>query len=300
MKILFRSEIPWDYHYYRSHSKAYFDYIIHSEWKHVVKVEENGGYGYIHHYFWWFFSIAFFEKCDIQPTKELLIQYGMKRGIVFWSGWKMSSPTLAWESKDIFQKWWIRLGYYFSHLYHHSTRSAFSLLNTREYWKKWSSKARWHRNKIFRELEEWKIIINTDASLEDFLEVYKKTKIHHKWKAYNIWRQKFLSKNYSANIRIYTASVDWVILAGAIFLDDHPTSTYLIAFQDDAGKSYHLGLALIDRWFFESQKVGYKYLDLDHMRDSLDPLSYEGYTKFKSEIADYELRWREVWVKIMI
>ncbi len=297
MKKLLRSEIPEWYHYYRSHSKAFFDYILYSEWGNVRKVEENGEYAYIHHYFWWFISIWFFEKCDIRPTKELLLQYGMKRGIVFWSGWKMISPTLAWESKDIFQKWWIRLGYFFSHLYHHSTRSAFSMLDTPEYYKKWSSKARWHRNKIQKECETWKISIDTNTNLEDFLAVYKKTKIHHKWKAYNIWRQKYLSKNHSANIRIYTASVDGVILAWAIFLDDHPTSTYLIAFQDDAGKPYHLGLTIIDRWFLESQKLGYQYLDFDHMRSIFDPFSYEGYTKFKSEIADYELSFWDLWVK---
>jgi hypothetical protein len=83
-----------------------------------------------------------------------------------------------------------------------------------------------------------------------------------------------------------------VVLAWAIFLDD--------AFQDERAKSHHLGLALLDRWFTESQKLGYRYLDLDHMRDSLDPLSYTGYTKFKSEIADYELSFRALWMKIFM
>lgn len=297
MKKLLRSQIPLDYHYYRSHSKAFFEYILHSEWRNTIKVEENGEYAYIQHYFWWLFSIAFFEKCDIEPTKELLRKYGMNRGIIFWSGWRESCPIFIWESKSFFQKWWIRLGYYFSHLYHHSTRSAFSVLDSQEYYKKWSSKARWHRNKIQKEYESGKITINTNTSLEDFLVVYRKTKIRHKWKAYNIWRQKYLSKNHSANIRIYTASVDGLILAGAIFLDDVPTSTYLIAFQDDRGKPYHLGLAIIDRWFLDSQKLGYRYLDFDHMRSIFDPFSYEGYTKFKSELAEYELSFWDIWVK---
>ncbi len=290
MKPLSSAEIPPDYHYYRSHSKAYFDYVLHSEWWSVVKVEENGEYAYIHHYFWWFFSIAYFEKCDIEPVKELLQKYGMKRGIVLWSGWRKIKPV---------GKWWFSLGYLSSHFYHHSTRSAFSVLDILEYYKKWSSKARWHRNNIQKEREAWKISIDTNADLEDFIAVYRNTKIRHKWKAYNIWRQKYLSKNHSTNIRIYTASVDGIILAGAVFLDDHPTSTYLIAFQDNAGKPYHLGLAIIDRWFSESQRLGYKYLDLDHMRDSLDPLSYAGYTRFKSEIADYEVSFRGLWMKII-
>jgi hypothetical protein len=34
------------------------------------------------------------------------------------------------------------------------------------------------------------------------------------------------------------------------------------------------------------------------MRDTLDPTSYIGYTRFKSEIADYEILFRELWMKI--
>jgi hypothetical protein len=215
----------------------------------------------------------------------------MKRWIIFWSWWKRSFP---WWSG------WISLGYIFSHLYHHSTRSAFSVLDTTEYWKKWSSNARWHRNKIQKEILKGAININTDATLEEFLDAYRKTKIHHKWKSYNIWRQKFLSKNNSANIRIYTASVDWVILAGAIFLDDAPTSTYLIAFQDDAWKKHHLGLAIIDAWFSASQKLWYQYLDLDHMKDILDPSSYIWYTKFKSEIADHEIFFHKLFMRFFL
>ncbi len=291
MQKLPSSEIPEDYHYYRSHSSAFFDYTLFCEWKNAVKIEEGREYGYIHHYLFGFFSIAYFEKCDISPTRELLAKYSMKRGIVFWSWWKHTRPNASW---------WMRLGYVFARLFHHSTRSAFAVLDIPDYWKKWSPNARWHRRKIHREIELWKITINIEASFEDFLDVYKKTKIYHPWKSYNIWRQKYLSKHHSEDIRIYTASLDWVVLAWAIFLDDAPTSTYLIAFQDDDAKRYHLGLALIDRWFLESQKLGYKYLDLDHMRDTLDPLSYAGYTRFKSEVADYEISFREVWMRVFL
>ena len=306
MQKIDRSEIPPEYHYYRSHSRAYFDYIIHSEWKNAIRIEEHGEYAYIRHYFFWLFSIASFEKCDIKPTRALLQKYGMKRGIILWSGWRNQSPFSQWESnidlwvRKFFQKWWIRLGYYFSHLYHHSSRSAYSAIDSSDYYKKWSSNARGHRNKIQNEIKANILTIDTETSLEEFLSLYTKTKVHHRWKEYNIWRQKYLSKYHNANIRIYTASIYWEILAGAIFLDDNPTSTYLIAFQDDRAKSHHLWLALLDRWFWESEKLWYKYLDLDHMRDVFDPLSYEGYTKFKSEIADYELSFYDLWIRLMV
>ena len=291
MRTLPSSEIPEDYHSYRSHSKAYFDYVMRSEWRNITRVEEDWEYAYIYHYLFGLFSIAYFEKCDIDPTPVLLRKYGMKRGIVFWSGWKSEKPS---------GRWWWNLGYISSHFYHHSTRSAFSILDTPEYWKKWSSSARGHRNRIIREIESGNIRVDTDTSFEEFLEVYRKTKVHHKWKRYNIWRQTYLSENHNANIRIYTASLDWDILSGAVFLDDASTSTYLIAFQDDRAKPYHLWLAIIDRWFAESWKIGYKYLDLDHMRDSLDPLGYAGYTRFKSEIADYDIFTRNLWMKIFV
>ena len=289
MKLLNRREIPDWYQYYRSHSRAYSRYIMKYVWKTALLVDEGGNFGYIVHYLWWLFSVWVFEKSDICMTSELLQKYGMKRGLIFWSGWKNITPP--WKG------WW-RFGYIFSHLYHHSTRSAFSILGWDDYSKNWSSSARWHRRKIQREIESGTLIINTHTSLDDFISGYKKSSIHHNWRRYNIWRQKYLSTHFPENIRIYSASIDGKILAGAIFLDDFPTSTYLIAFQDDPGKSHHLGLALIDRWFSESQKLGYQYLDLDHMRDTLDPTSYIGYTRFKSEIADYEILFRELWMKI--
>jgi hypothetical protein len=35
------------------------------------------------------------------------------------------------------------------------------------------------------------------------------------------------------------------------------------------------------------------------MRDTLDPLSYHGYTEFKSGIADYELKFHNVYFGIV-
>lgn len=292
MKQLDRNDIPEWYTYYRSHSEAYFDYEMRgADARKVTIIEVKEGYAFIRHFFGWLFSLAIFEKSDIEPSRELLARYGMKRGLVLWAGWKKSKPDGS--------HWW-KLGYLFSHKFHYSTRSAFSVLDGWEYWKKWSSSARGHRNKIQKEISSGMIQIDTAASLEDFLAIYRKTKVRHGWKSYLIFRQQYLSRTHPEKIRIYLAYLEWECLAGAIFLDDFPTSTYLIAFQDPRGKSHHLGLALIDRWFSESQKLCFQFLDLDHMRDTLDPLSYAGYTEFKSGIADYELKFREVWMKVMI
>ncbi len=98
---------------------------------------------------------------------------------------------------------------------------------------------------------------------------------------------------------MYLAKSGNEVLAGAVYLDFSPTSVYLIAFLEPRGKSYHLGTAIIDRWFRDSLEQGFTYLDFDHMRDIGDPSSYQGYTDFKSEFAEYEIAHENVWWKWM-
>ncbi len=292
MQLISQKDIPRDYFYYRSHTPEYQTRIMqHSAPDTAIKVQEKDGFWRIHHFFWGAFSYAVFEKTDLVPTRELLAKHGMKRGIVLWSWWKKQTPisSLVWKS----------LGYLFSRQFHHSTRSAFSVLDAKEYWKKWSSNARNHRKKAHTLQTQNRLKIDTEVSCETFLQIYKKTKVPHSLKRYLSQKTLHLAKD-SKNVRFYLAYLDSVPLAGAFFLDDFPTSTYVVAFQDPKAKPYHLGLALIDRWFEESQKRGFVYLDFDHMRDTLDPYSYAGYTKFKSELADFQVRFPKVWLSVMM
>lgn len=181
-------------------------------------------------------------------------------------------------------------------MYHHSARSAFSVL-TPEYWKKWGTGPRGHRNAIRKKIESGEISVDTDATLENFLAAYQKTALPHGWKRYLTNRQKYLSGLGDGNVRIFLASIRGEVLAGAVFLDDFPTSTYLIAFQDAKARKSHLGLALVDAWFQDSLSKGFEFLDFDHMKDPLDSASYAGYTEFKSGIADYDMSFDSVWLK---
>lgn len=289
MQNLERSQIPEDYFPYRSHSHPFFHWLTKNlDTSHASIINEDGWFWLINHCFWGHFSIAYFEKCDLEPTQALLMKYGMKRWIVFWSGWRKTKPA---------GRGWLRFGYNFSRMYHHSTRSAFVVINSAEYWEKWTSGARWQRKKI-RDLEQSDTIrIDTDVSIEDFLIIYNRTEISHGWKTYLSLRQQFLSQYYGDNIRIFLAFVGNRPLAGAIFLDDQSTSTYLVAFQDPAGKPYHLWLAIVDRWCEQSFEKGFKYLDFDHMQNTCDSDSYAGYTRFKAHLTEFELQFREVWAK---
>ena len=87
MKKLSPTELPEEYHYYRSHARSYANYLVHSQGSWTVLVDEVEWFGYITHYCFGLFSYAVFEKSDIEPTRELLQKYGMKRGLVLWSGW---------------------------------------------------------------------------------------------------------------------------------------------------------------------------------------------------------------------
>jgi hypothetical protein len=288
MRQIRRTDLPKDFFYYRSHSATYFSWILHNARKHGSEsIEEDGFYALVKRFFWGAFSMAYFEKCDFEPTAKALAKHGFKRGLVFWSPWRKAEPK---------SNGWRKLPFFVSHAYHHATRSAFSILEP-EYWKKWKPWPRGHRNSLRKSLESWEIRIDTWASLESFLAAYEKTALPHDWKGYLVARQKFLSGQNDGNIRIYLASINGEVLAGAIFLDDFPTSTYLVAFQEPSAKRHHLWLALVDRWFEESLSKGFKYLDFDHMRDAFDPASYAGYTEFKSGLADYDARFENVWVR---
>ena len=56
------------------------------------------------------------------------------------------------------------------------------------------------------------------------------------------------------NTRIYVAYIDNKLLAAAIFIDEGVTSEYFTSFYAKESHTYHLGIALMDRWFYDSYK----------------------------------------------
>lgn len=290
MKKIPQSSLPEWYFYHRSHSNAYKERILqHFAPDGAIAVQEWDYFGRIKHYFWWLFSYGRFEKTDIEITNTLLAKYGFKRGLICWSWWRKEKPE--WKN-------WIRWGYLFSKDFHHATRSAFSHLNQKEYFTSWASNARNHRKKV-ETLKKEGVIKILPSSRTEFLNLYQKIELPHSLKKYLTKKVDFLWKD-EKNCRYFIACVDEKPLAWAFFLDDFPTSTYFVAFQDKKAKPYHLGLALINEWFRDSYEKGFLFLDLDHMKDMLDSSGYSWYTKFKSEIADYEVRFPSVYYKLFI
>ena len=98
--------------------------------------------------------------------------------------------------------------------------------------------------------------------------------------------------------RVFMIYVDDVPLAGAVFIDEWVTSEYWASFYHEDARQYHLGIAMMDAWYLDSYQKWIRYCDLDHMRDSGQLSSYAGYTEFKSSIADHDVYFHDMWIRI--
>jgi hypothetical protein len=74
-------------------------------------------------------------------------------------------------------KGWIRIPTWWMKRDIHSSRTAFSILESDEYWQKWSPKARAHRRKVLENIEKGIINIRKNVTLEAFLKLYDETPV---------------------------------------------------------------------------------------------------------------------------
>lgn len=289
MKTLLRQDIPEAFTYYRTGSRVFYAYyqkyshlFIHriGKWCDFIRAGRIIGNIYS--------VIA--EKTDIEPTNLFLRSLWIEHGIVFW--WPMRCIEKP--------RWWWRIPTFLVQYYEllHSTHSAFSILDRADYWNKWSPSARAHRRKVLALRESWRLTIERDVDGEKYLEIYKKTRVPDPHKRYLLqWCEKTFSQSRDY-FRIYIASIDGIPLAGAVFIDEWVTSEYFTSFYAQESHPYHLGIAMMDQWFLDSYEKWIQYCDLDHMRDRFQSHRYAGYTKFKESIADHDVYFHDLWVKI--
>ncbi|MDD2694280.1 MAG: GNAT family N-acetyltransferase [Candidatus Gracilibacteria bacterium] len=287
MKTLSRNLIPEDFSYYRTASKVFRDYYEKYTGLIIGTLGKYNGFFIAFHVLPYFWSITS-EKHDEEITREKLRSVGIPHGIVFWTPHRrIEKPKGWWRVPTWFTKWNI-----------HSSRSAFSILDRADYWNKWSSSARAHRRHMLENIGNGTIRIEKNASIRDFLSLYRNTKIHDPNKGFVSRMTEKLFQENIENYRVYIISVNGHPLAGAVFIDEGVTSEYWASFYHDDSRPYHLGIAMMDAWFLDSYEKGIKYCDLDHMRDRGQSFSYAGYTKFKESIADYDVYFHDMWVKI--
>lgn len=288
MKTLSRSLIPIDFSYYRTGSRVWYDYYRKYTWLIIHRI--GSGYEFIKagRIIGNIYSVIA-EKIDTEPTREMLTELGIKHGIIFW--W----PMRVMERP----KWWIRLPNIFHRLewFFHSSRSSFSIIDRADYWNKWIAPARAHRRKVLELIDSGTLRIEQITDLSTYLDIYRETRVPDPHKAYlTQWLTRKATIGID-DIRIYIAYVDGRPLAWAIFIDESITSEYFTSFYHVDSHPYHLGIALMDRWFLDSYELWIQYCDLDHMQDSGQSGSYAGYTQFKSSIADYDVYFHDMWIK---
>lgn len=289
MKTLPRSDIPADFSYYRTGSEVFYEYY--KKYTKLIIDRRDDTYSFIKagRIFSSFYSVIA-EKIDQEPSLEHLRSLGIWHGIIFW--WPMRLMHRP--------KWWIRLPkciLQFFELFH-STHSAFSVLDRSDYWNKWSIKARAHRRKALELISGWRLTIRLLPDLDEYIDVYSRVHVKDPHKEYLLRWCKKKRVLWMKWIRVYLASIDDTPLAGAIFIDEGVTSEYFTSFYTQESHPFHLGVALMDRWFLDSYENWIQYCDLDHMRDSWQSFWYAWYTKFKASIADYDVYFHDMWVKI--
>ncbi len=150
--------------------------------------------------------------------------------------------------------WW-RVPTWFTKRDIHSSRSAFSIFDRADYWNKWTASARAHRRKVLKNIENGTIEIFTDCSLDEFLNLYRDTPVFDRDKMSRIRITNKLFKEVGSGYRIYIARVDGRVLAGALFIDEGVTSEYWVSFYHRDSHPFHIGIALIDRWFLDSYEL---------------------------------------------
>ncbi len=287
MKTLSRSLIPPDFTYYRTGSRLFYEYYRRYTSHIVSRIGQWYEFWIAWNIFpgWWSVTI---EKNDTELTITDLKKSGISHGIIWWT------PMRAMEKP----KWWWQVPSWFTKKNIHSSRSAFSIIDHSDYWNKWTAPARAHRRKVLANIEHGTIEILSDSWLDDFLLLYQSTPVHdsEKWSRIRMTRK--LLQNQESGYRIYTAAVWGRVLAGAIFIDEGLTSEYWVSFYHQDSHPYHLGIAIMDRWFLDSYKNWIQYCDLDHMRDTFQSSKYSGYTKFKESIADHDVYFHDMWIKI--
>lgn len=287
MKTLHRSNIPSFYKYYRSSTELFYEYYKSYSSCKVFKIPLTQDFFHAKKIFPGFWSIDAI-KIDTLPSLGSLKALGISHGIIFWAPLRTSEkPSL-----------WYRLPRFYAKSHLHSSRSAFCVLDTPEYWKKWSPQARNHRKHVLQEIQSGIITIESSQDITRFIELYAHIEHKNPYRKIVSRMSKKLFENTTQSYRIYFITVDWEVTAWAIFLDDGDISEYWAACYDRGSSNHHLWVAMMDIWMQESYTLGIKICDLDHMRDSGQSKSFKGYTKFKENFADYDVYFHDMWGKV--
>lgn len=290
MKTLLRQDIPEDFVSYRTGSEVFYGYCRDFYWWKVLRYCDALFEFYrIDSWFWWIWHTVEVEKIDIEPSIDVIRGAGVHHGVIFWTPRRNIQKPAGW----------IKLPRFLGRKFPYSSRIAFIELGASwEYWNKWSSKARNHRKNFLKQQKENIVHIEQSDDITLFRDMYKSAQIRDPHKSIHIqWLNRVIQTQWIKNKRIYFWYIWEKIVSGALFIDMGTTSEYFLSFYPIESRWHQFGIGLLDRWMQDSLDMGIKYCDLDHMWNIWCPNSQKWYTEFKSNIAEYDVYFEDVWVK---
>jgi|GEM_PF-1045783 len=281
MSIIERYDYPTDHPYYRTNSAVYNTYLSQYCGIRTISLEEGRRFGWIKNIIGKHIQLAKFERIDTEPTRELLVPHGWTRGMVIW---------VPFQRRDI-PPGWRRLA-----VNTHFTRTGFTEITDEKYHKKWNERAQRARKKFLAHSD----IRIESVDPEVFIRAFSSTKVRHLFKSDYVKYYRKLTTIDASSVRSYLCYHGDQPIAGLAVHDyNGNSSVHLVAFTSNEARPYQAGTGLIDRWFAESVRMGIRYINFDHLRDSSMTRDQQGYTDFKMNFVESECYFRDSYFRFM-
>lgn len=278
MQFLDKKDYFPDFHYFRSSSPTYREYLAKC-WLRTYKFDDGPQ-------FWWIKNILVchvitHDRVDTEPNiEQLKNEQKIRHALVVWI------PS----SRTDIPTWWRELwpsG--------HFKETWFCVLEDENYDKKWNERAKRAKKKFST---SWYII--KDVSPTEYVLAFKNTKVKHMYKKNFIEFYESLIKVDGKSMRqrlCYDPS--GIPVAWLSVLDYLGNSTvHLTAFTGKWAYKCQWWTGLIDRRFSDSFKKNIKYVSFDQLRQSFWPKDQKWYTEFKENFIEYRMSFPKAYFKV--
>lgn len=189
-EILQGTQVPGDFHYFRSTSPVYKKYL---ESGGLTTIPIGKQYGWIKSFY--FFQIAKFERTDEEPTEKLLRKFGFVRGLVLWVPAHKDTVPKPWKEL------WIP-GSHFTSTGIGKVRPSFYLA--------WNERAKRARKKFL----SFPNVSVRKASEKEFTEAFSKTRVRHPFRSDYIRYYSKMCRVNPKSIQSFLAYEDETPIAG--------------------------------------------------------------------------------------
>ena len=169
-----------------------------------------------------------------------------------------------------------------------------------DYWRTWSENARRQRKKWLTQIVH-KTYTTETVGLTEFEEAYKKSTVARSTlrESIKIAKQMEAASPGTVTYKVAKRLSDGAIKAGFAYIDSSyaKSSYYAVGFYHKDTQDVPLTLGLIDEWFADAEKKGYRFLHLGQFWRPGESRAWKGFSLFKSKlnpiyIAYPPLLWR--------